>query len=325
MAQLYSNYPPFWNSNSEQLSESLSKTLSLKMESSQQLSQKVRKLGFQLHDLDSSSSQSTQSNHDLAATGRTNSQDQCISSESGQEVSCGRGAEQQAKPVLLMGHPDNAFHLAQIDFNYARASVPYPCSDPYLGGLLAAYGPQPMIQPQMVGMTPARVPLPLDNIAEDEPIYVNAKQYHGILRRRQSRAKLEAQNKLIKVRKPYLHESRHRHALNRVRGSGGRFLSTKKLQHGASDSSGDGTHSSSGPSGSGYRQHPQPRGIDTVTGAPMNSSSGLTYLTNGGSVFQQLDHGFSGISAAHIGGGNVLGHGRLMNNPSNQHYAPVVR
>lgn len=52
----------------------------------------------------------------------------------------------------------------------------------------------------MVNVAFARVPLPLDP-AEDEPIYVNPKQYRGILRRRESRAKLEAQNKLIKARK----------------------------------------------------------------------------------------------------------------------------
>lgn len=53
---------------------------------------------------------------------------------------------------------------------------------------------------QMMGIMPARVPLPHD-ISASEPIYVNAKQYHGILRRRQHRAKLEAQNKLAKNRK----------------------------------------------------------------------------------------------------------------------------
>lgn len=49
-------------------------------------------------------------------------------------------------------------------------------------------------------MAPARVPLPLD-LTEDGPIYVNAKQYRAILRRREFRAKLEAQNKLVKGRK----------------------------------------------------------------------------------------------------------------------------
>lgn len=167
---------------------------------------------------------------EVSATPTISSKDQtCVSSESGE--SHGKHISAQVNPMVFVSNSDLTLNKppSHAEINQSVIQPPYNYPDPYYSGLYAAYGPQPY--PQMFGFTSTRVPLEL---AEDGPIFVNAKQYHGILRRRQVRARLESQNKLLKNRRPYLHESRHLHAVKRERGNGGRFLSTKKLENSVS-------------------------------------------------------------------------------------------
>lgn len=149
---------------------------------------------------------------------------------------------QSSSPAAGISHPGITAPTIQyatppqLGAGNAMGQAAYPYPDPYYRSIFAPYDAQPypaqpypaqpMVHLQLMGLQQAGVPLPSD--AVEEPVFVNAKQYHGILRRRQSRAKAESENKALKSRKPYLHESRHLHALRRARGCGGRFLNSKK-------------------------------------------------------------------------------------------------
>ena len=74
----------------------------------------------------------------------------------------------------------------------------------------------------------------MKTLFDNKYIYINGKQYHRIMKRREVRKKINEaiqmnKNKLDKNKK-YHHESRHRHAMNRERGKGGRFVSKKKIE-----------------------------------------------------------------------------------------------
>ncbi|GMI97826.1 hypothetical protein HRI_003451900 [Hibiscus trionum] len=296
-SQVSVGFQPWWNSNEREIALFLPQNMSLEEETPSKL-YKPKHLDPQILDRESTSSEAI----GQSRPGKGVKEGTCspsYSSESGQVQSCGKDVEGQMKQVFSINNPNTVFSPSHPNYNHSMAPAQYPYADAYFGGLFTPYGQPAFIQAQMGGgSAPARIPLPLD-LAEDGPVYVNAKQYNGILRRRQHRAKLEAQNKLVKSRKPYLHESRHRHALNRVRGSGGRFLSKKKLIQPpnptfnlSSRSISDASCLDRMHSGSELESYSR---VADCSGSS-TSCSDISSISNNNGSFQQPKHGFTDIS-----------------------------
>ncbi|KAK6914711.1 Nuclear transcription factor Y subunit A [Dillenia turbinata] len=267
---------------------SLSNGLSLKMGAFSQDCENAKQICFQIQDQDSSSTQSTgQSYPEVVSMGGSHLH------------GCSSIITKPRKATILvtsMGNQECQFP-PQISFGQSLTPFPVPYHQPHFGGLFAAaYGTQALFHlPQVMGMAQTRVPLPLD-LPHGDPVYVNAKQYRGILRRRQHRAKLETQNKLTKGRKPYRHESRHLHAIKRARGTGGRFLNMKNLEKSEPSLTTDGQDiSGSAQMGLAGSISESEVGIPDhyKQGIPTTSCSDITNASDGDNVHRHLDNGLS--------------------------------
>ncbi|EYU29332.1 hypothetical protein ABFS82_05G137000 [Erythranthe guttata] len=236
---------------------------------------------YQEHD-SSSTLSSGQSHHKAATSAKSNFHMQNSTFQPG-SLDCTR-------PFLLYGNQDFVGHHVQTEHHQSLGYISYPLGGSCYGRTGAAYEPNAIVYSQMIGVAPQRIVLPLD-CTEGIPVYVNAKQYHAILRRRQIRAKLVAQNKLAKSKKPYLHESRHRHALKRARGSGGRFLNTKNMQQQNLTSSIQTNHNNLCETDTWQ--------ISIASGSDEDAPPCI--FNNDGDFFQQLDSKSSGVHS-HLAG-----------------------
>ena len=113
-----------------------------------------------------------------------------------------------------------------INLNYIDTTI-YDNPDYYgiLPGIPYINGFEAYSYPHLIN--PFAQKIPIKTLRNNEYIYVNSKQYSRILKRREARKKFYNDNEdfLLCKKVKYHHESRHKHAMNRKRGKGGRFLS----------------------------------------------------------------------------------------------------
>ncbi|KAL0111994.1 hypothetical protein PUN28_013315 [Cardiocondyla obscurior] len=113
------------------------------------------------------------------------------------------GQVQQAQPTVINLN-GNLMQIAQTATSQTATTPATTTPVQPLGSptsTVSQGGNVVMMVPGNSGQTQfQRVALPNAELLEEEPLYVNAKQYRRILKRRQARAKLEAEGKIPKER-----------------------------------------------------------------------------------------------------------------------------
>ncbi|KAK4706289.1 hypothetical protein R3W88_034159 [Solanum pinnatisectum] len=277
-APLFVSCSSMWNS-SDKPEYAPSKKVLTGVESALKHHSDIKKSECQFQDQDSMSTLSTgQSNHVEAAMGKSNTVLQNVAVHPGWGGTYEVQAESGTNASRLGEKDTNTLPQPQVHHNHPTACVSYPLTDTYFGRLVTAYGSNAIIYPQMVGVTSTRVALPLE-CTESLPIYVNAKQYSAILKRRQVRAKLEAQNKLVKDRKGFWRA----------------LLNTKNMQQSKPSSPKHNRkifkRQTGGNLSSSMVQHSESGSWGTST----QSSSDVTSIFSGDNIFQQPEFRVSGF------------------------------
>lgn len=174
-----------------------------------------------------------------------------------QIINYGTQVHQQSQYQVSPTNNQSPYSIQQGNVSQAQAPAPGVVYNMPQVGIQ-----QVVVDPVNLQLSQAPVPAPVAQSQTQtqekgtQPTYVNAKQYNRIIKRREARRKLEEyysrmRNQIKKVRtkagskraragknntagddggrKPYLHESRHKHAMKRPRGPGGRFLTKDEL------------------------------------------------------------------------------------------------